>query len=339
MARRKSVLSSVADEVVGEEVEGSVAPQENSFRRRMSLVGDISSGRVDAKRTRFVEPEKCGLWEHHNRLHHLLTPENCADLISSIESRGEQTVSAIVRPAKDITDGIEYEIIAGARRHFSVSHLRNEKGRDDILYRIEVHDLSDEDAFLISDAENRDREDLSDYERALDYQKALEAYYSGEVRAMARKLSVKESWLHKYLHLAKLPDEIVALAPDVREWRRDHASKLVGFLSKPKEWSKIEKEAESIRALQDGGERVANHKPLSANEITKRLVMAASTKGRGGAVQTQSLALGEFGGAKATVTSRKVTIDIPRKKGMDVEALLARIESEFAELSDPTTGT
>lgn len=329
MARRKSVLSEAADAISKEEATTGDAPTDNSFQRRVALVGDIASGRIDSKKSRFIEPEKCRVWRHHNRLYDLLTPENCEDLISSIEARGAQTVSAIVRPAAENDDGIEFEIIAGARRHFSVSYLRNAKGRKDILYRIEPHDLSDEEAFLIADAENRDREDLSDFERARDYQKALEFYYGGSMKEMAAKLNVAEKWLYNFIVLARMPEEIIALAPDLRQWRRDHAHKLMPLWAKPKEKGKIEKEIDRIADVQKAGDEVARKKPLDANAITKRLIAAAQAAGKGGSKIVKELALGAMGTASVTVTSRKVSIDVVRSKGMDVDKMIARIEKAF----------
>jgi ParB family chromosome partitioning protein len=36
------------------------------------------------------------------------------------------------------------------------------------MYLIQVRDMTDEECFLYSDLEKRDRDDISDYERAID---------------------------------------------------------------------------------------------------------------------------------------------------------------------------
>src|SRR3546814_19216722 len=74
--------------------------------------------------------------------------------------------------------GHDFEVISGARRHWSVSWLR-EHNYPDIRYLVEIRNLTDEQAFRISDLENRARKDLSDLERARDYLKALDLYYRG----------------------------------------------------------------------------------------------------------------------------------------------------------------
>lgn len=101
-------------------------------------------------------------------------------------------------------DGPRFEVICGARRHFAVSWLRA-NNYPQFRYLVEERALTDEEAFRLADIENRDREDLSDYERAVDYAQALERYYGGRQKTMATRLEVSEAWLSRYLQLAKLP--------------------------------------------------------------------------------------------------------------------------------------
>ena len=66
------------------------------------------------------------------------------------------------------------EVICGARRHWTITWLRaNNYPR--FRYLIEERELTDEEAFRLADIENRDREDISDYERAVDYVEAWTA--------------------------------------------------------------------------------------------------------------------------------------------------------------------
>jgi ParB family chromosome partitioning protein len=118
---------------------------------------------------------------------------------------------------------IKYEIICGARRFWTCQYLGWK-------YFIEIRDLSDEEAFRLSDIENRAREDLSDYERAIDYKKALTQYYQNQVQ-MANRLEVTTSWLSRYLDLADLPEEIVKAYRDITEIKTIHARKLKPYLN------------------------------------------------------------------------------------------------------------
>ncbi|WP_306753125.1 ParB/RepB/Spo0J family partition protein [Paracoccus actinidiae] len=137
--------------------------------------------------------------------------ENCRELIDSLRSQGQQEFPAIVRRLP-VGQGPEYEVICGARRHFAISWLRA-NNYPQFRYLIEVRDLTDEEAFRLADIENRDRADLSDYERARDYLQALGAYYGGKQKTMAARLEVSEAWLSRYLHLARLPKAIVNVWP------------------------------------------------------------------------------------------------------------------------------
>ena len=94
---------------------------------------------------------------------------------------------------RTVTDSpdYDYEVICGARRHWSVSFLKSVEHRQ-IKFLIEVRDLDDEAAFRLSDVENRARDDISDYERALDYRTAVEDFYNGVARRMAERMEVTE---------------------------------------------------------------------------------------------------------------------------------------------------
>jgi len=107
-------------------------------------------------------------------------------------------------------------------------------------YFVEIRDLSDEEAFRLSDIENRAREDISDYERALDYKNALGHYYQNQVQ-MASRLEVSTSWLSRYLDIADLPEEIVKAYRDITEIKVIHARKLKPFLASSIE-NKLNKE-------------------------------------------------------------------------------------------------
>lgn len=192
------------------------------FLKRSNALAD--SGEREEKVLRWVDPAICQMWVRHNRAYDLLSEENCRDLIDSLRSQGQQEFPAIVRklPAGQ---GAEYEVICGARRHFAVSWLRA-NNYPQFRYLIEVRDLTDEEAFRLADIENRDRADLSDYERARDYLQALDVYYGGKQKTMAARLEVSEAWLSRYLHLARLPQPVLDAFPGLTEIRELHARTL-----------------------------------------------------------------------------------------------------------------
>ena len=163
---------------------------------REGAIWEVSSGKKVTRVVRRVDPNRCRIWSRHNRRYDLLSPESCADLIEGFRQQGGQEFPAIVRR---VTDGapFDYEVISGARRHWTARFLKYD-------FLVEERELNDLEAFRLSDVENRHREDLSDYERAVDYLQALDLYYEGSQKQMAMNLERSEGWLSRYLDLARL---------------------------------------------------------------------------------------------------------------------------------------
>lgn len=214
------------------------------FLKRSNALAD--TGEREEKVLRWVDPAVCVMWDRHNRAYDLLNEENCRDLIDSIKAQGQQEFPAIVRklPAGQ---GADYEVICGARRHFAISWLRANNYAQ-FRYLVEVRDLTDEEAFRLADIENRDRADLSDYERARDYLQALDIYYGGKQKTMAARLEVSEAWLSRYLHLARLPQAILDAWPRLTEIKELHARSVRPLLQDAED--KVLAEAAAIAAEQ-----------------------------------------------------------------------------------------
>nr|WP_226898529.1 ParB/RepB/Spo0J family partition protein [Mangrovicoccus algicola] len=256
------------------------APPERAgarFLKRSTTIGDRLSGEVEEKTLKWVDPAECRMWEHHNRAYGLLTEENCRDLIDGMIAQGRQEFPAIVRRLAD-GGGAAYEVICGARRHFAVSWLRA-NNYPQFRYLVEIRDLTDEEAFRLADIENRDREDISDYERARDYAGALERYYGGRQKAMAERLEVSEGWLSRYLQLAKLPQEIVAAYGSIRDLKELHARQLKPLLARPGDREKVMAVAAGLAAEKADGAPRDGAQVLAA---LKAAVRAPKPKGQGG---------------------------------------------------------
>jgi len=213
------------------------------FLKRTTAISDRLTGEVEEKTLRWIDPARCRMWERHNRDYALLTEDNCRDLIDGIRSQGQQEFPAIVRPVDD--EDYDFEVICGARRHFAVSWLRA-NNYTQFKYLVEARQMSDEEAFRLADIENRDREDISDYERALDYADAVARYYGGKQKAMAERLEVSQPWLSRYLQLARLPQAIVEAFSNIREIRERNARELKPLLSKPETSRAVLEEAGAI---------------------------------------------------------------------------------------------
>lgn len=278
-------------------------PRTGFLESRDNRLAALAAGTSLTRVHELVDPARCRIWTAHNRDYAALTEATCADLIESLRAQGRQEVPAIVRriandPAHD------FEVICGARRHWSISWLRAHD-HPEFRFLVEPRELSDEDAFRVADLENRSRKDLSDYERATDYARAVDAYYGGSQQRMSERLQVTKSWLSRYLELAKLPAGIVAAYGTPHALGISHAARLAPLLRAPASRARLLGQAEGIAAEQ-AVRHGAGDSWLAAAAVTTRLteaprppcpapqraeardakgrVIARAERGRGGAV-------------------------------------------------------
>ena len=208
----KSVLPVGAEDP---DQEGRAQAGVGSLLNRETTLGKIARGKQRSIQLLMHPPERIRVWAEHNRLYDMLSAERCADLIEGFKRTGKQEFPGIVRRIDD-DPKYDYELICGARRRWTAMHLGW-----DLL--IEVRELNDRQAFILQDLENRDREDISDYERALDYKQALPKYFENNRSQMARFLEIDISNFSKFLDLANLPRQIVEAYADLRDLKTHHA--------------------------------------------------------------------------------------------------------------------
>jgi ParB family chromosome partitioning protein len=284
------------------------------FLKRSTAIGERLAGEREEKVLHWVDPANCRMWERHNREYGLLTEDNCRDLIDGIRAQGQQEFPAVVRRIEGGDHA--YEVICGARRHFAVSWLRA-NNYPQFRYLVEIRDLTDEEAFRLADIENRDRDDISDYERARDYAQAIELYYGGRQKAMAERLDVSEAWLSRYLGLARLPDEVVAAFASIRDLRELHARTLKPLLAKPKDRAAVLAEAERIAIEQRDGQGV---EPAQVVARLKAAVGAPKAKPAPHVFRRAP----EESGITARRSGRKTVLEVPDSLSRTaVEAALA----------------
>lgn len=256
------------------EQKGSEAPKSNSILgRRMEVSKALNKGERVKKLQYKVNPSSCRLWECHNRSYELLNEVRCADLIEGFKSMGQQEFAAIVRRVEDDPNH-NYEIICGARRHWTATYLGW-----DLL--VEVRELNDEEAFRLADIENRDREDISDFERASDYKNALKTFYSSQ-KQMAERLEVSVDWLSRFLALADLPDEIVKAYRDVTEIRVQHGRELAKGLKDAKARRLILAKAKELHGKGLDGQQVITQLKKAATAAKPVKGALAQYKGNNG---------------------------------------------------------
>lgn len=237
---------------------------------RTNRLAELASGSVVSRAQELVDPGRCRMWAEHNRNYGLLNEERCADLIESLKAQNRQEVPAIVRRVQGDPD-FDFEVICGARRHWAVSWLRAHT-YPDFRYLVEIRELTDEEAFRLSDLENRARADLTDIERAADYLGALERHYGGRQKTMAQRLNVTESWLSRYLDLARLPQALVSAFASPGDLRIKHVTQLKPLLKPEARRDRV------IAAAQAMAHRRADHEPAPAAVVIRRLAEAADAE-------------------------------------------------------------
>ena len=242
---------------------------------RENRLSELASGSVVTRTHELVDPARCRMWEGHNRDYAMLTEERCADLIESIKAQGRQEMPAIVRRVRD-DPAYDFEVICGARRHWTISWLRAHN-YPDFRFLVDVRSLSDEEAFRIADIENRARDDLSDLERARDYLRALTSYYDGRQKVMAERINVTESWLSRYLDLARLPAELMVAFPNAQDLHIKHVTAIKPLLKPDDRKDRVFAEAARIASAQRAGGTT-----LPVPDIIRALTLAADAPKRSG---------------------------------------------------------
>ena len=147
-----------------------------------------------------ASPFRCRMWDFHDRLEHLLSEETCRTEIKSFAAHG-QWVPALGRPLRGDPDH-DVELIYGARRLFVARHLN-------MPLAVELRDMTDREAIAAVDVENRQRVDVSPYERGLFFARCLRAGHFKSQDQLATALNISQSQVSRLLKLAQLPSVIV----------------------------------------------------------------------------------------------------------------------------------
>lgn len=200
------------EEAVPSPVPATSSPPERSrgttLLGRESALARVASGEVRQVTQLLLDPARVRVWPGNARSYAHLSEESCRELIDSIIAEGGQKVPAVVRRVEG-DPAYDYEVIAGTRRHWSISWLRAHS-YPDMQFLAQVAALDDEAAFRLADLENRARKDVSDLERARNYAAALGSHYGNHLTRMAERLNLSKGWLSKMLRVATLPDAVVA---------------------------------------------------------------------------------------------------------------------------------
>jgi len=246
-------------------------PRGTTLLGRESALARVHSGEVRQVTQLLLDPARVRIWPGNARSYAHLSEASCRELIDSIVAEGGQKVPAVVRRIEGDPDH-DYEVIAGTRRHWSISWLRAHS-YPDLMFIAQVAQLDDEAAFRLADLENRARQDVSDLERARNYAAALKAHYGNHLTRMAERLKLSKGWLSKMLKVATLPDAVVAAFASPAEVQLKPAYALAQALDDVEAAPAILKEARALAARQERA-RTDGSPPLPAADVLKRLLEA-----------------------------------------------------------------
>jgi len=219
-----------------------------ALMQRETTLSKLARGKQRPVQHLMHPPARVLLWAGHNRDYALLSAERCADLVDGFKRTGKQEFPAIVRRLSDDPEH-DFELICGARRHWTAAHLGW-----DLL--VEVRELTDRQAFILQDLENRDREDVSDYERAVDYQQALPKYFENNRAQMAKFLEIDPSNFAKLLDLAGLPKAVVEAYGDLRELKAHHGAVYKRLLADSTAKRRVVEQARKLKGSATPGRQV-----------------------------------------------------------------------------------
>jgi ParB family transcriptional regulator, chromosome partitioning protein len=184
-----------------------------------------------------INPFQCRMWSGHDRLEEHINEATCRDEIASFQSRGQQLPVLARALRSDPTH--EYELIYGARRLFVARHLN-------LPLLVQIRELSDREAVLALDMENRLRKDLSPYERGRSYNVWLRTGVFSSQEELARTLNISSSQVSRLLRLAQLPTVVVNAFSSPLEICENWGRSLMEIWDDPSKRSRLARTARAI---------------------------------------------------------------------------------------------
>jgi ParB family chromosome partitioning protein len=214
-----------------------------------------------------VNPFRCRMWDLHDRPEQFIVEDTCRAEISSFEKHG-QLIAALGRPVRGDPD-YDIELICGARRLFVARHLN-------VQLLVEVREMTDRAAVIAMDIENRQRLDVSPYERGLSFARFLRAGHFESQEDLARALKISQSQVSRLLTLAHLPSVVVSAFTNPLEIREGWGPDLAAALRDAKKREAIIARARTLASASPRHSAVEIYQQLVAASVPGRKVRARS---------------------------------------------------------------
>jgi ParB family chromosome partitioning protein len=340
MSRRLTGLVAQAVESLKEEQAAAALPQQpgdeapaealkNNFIQR-KISGIQESARLMKKPIIRLKPSECSIWEGNARDYALLDYERLKDLIDSILAQGGNSVPAVVRRTSNPEQ--PYQVVVGTRRHWAINWLNN-NSYPQIEFTAIIEDIDDEAAFRLADIENRERQDVSDMERAKNYKHALDTYYDGRQSRMVERLKISSSHLSRLIALADTPAYIATAFAHPNDIGLAITKDLLPLLKDPLAQERVKKAATDI-AAQQSFRQAEGESLLKFPDVLSQLVTAAK-QARGGRPKSEPK-LVEIGDRVIARVDRDIarkglTLTITPEAMDDIDVILDAIRPIIAE--------
>lgn len=198
-------------------------PQQNNQKTSASYFKTQSGIEFSEQELIYVNPEECEPWKYANRQEGELG--DIDGLIDSIKAH-KQLQPALIRNHPAPHGKIKYEVIFGRRRHIACLKL----GIPFLAIRKDISNI--QDAIASQDAENKLRNDVSNYSNALLYKRLLDESVFKTERELAEKLRLSYSTLNDLMAYSKIPHDIIKKIPDIHSLSKQLAVKIVQLLNK-----------------------------------------------------------------------------------------------------------
>lgn len=235
------------------------------------LTAQIGTGRMNwqhgdkvsqmPKQITLINPFRCRLWDLHDRFEANITEENCRGEVESISRHG-QIVPALGRALRGNPD-YDVEIICGARRLFVARHIKRDLA-------VELREVSDREALILMDTENRQRTDISPYERGMSYGRWLRSGHFQSQEDIARALRISAAQVSRLLKLARLPAVVVDAFASPCDIYESWGLELVEALGEP------ERRAQTIKRAR----AICSQNPRPSGADVYRELLMSGCKGR-----------------------------------------------------------
>lgn len=303
---------------------------------RESALARVASGEVRQVTQLMLDPSRVRIWPGNARSYAHLSEESCRELIDSIVAEGGQKVPAVVRRIEGDPQH-DYEVIAGTRRHWSISWLRAHS-YPDMQFVAQVTQLDDEAAFRLADLENRARLDVSDLERARNYAEALKAHYGNHLTRMAERLKLSKGWLSKMLKVAAIPDAVLTAFASPADVQLKPAYALAQALDDKDHAPAIRKEAARL-AKEQTTRRAEGRPALPSADVLKALFAAPEADAP--RPQPMTMVLQRTGRPVATLQSSNrqgLTMRLHAGSGAQLEEVLTCVRDLLLQLDEEGQG-